>query len=74
MEKFKNKSEAKKAVIGKGYTVHSSTGSSGDYAHGSREYFHKPDSKLNDYGMPLQHATISKVGSDWYLSEFGKGE
>lgn len=72
MEKYKNKTEALKAIKAKGYTTHYYTGQSGDYATGSREYFYSPDSEFNEYKMPItKHATISKLRGGWVMSEFG---
>lgn len=67
---YKTKSAAIKAVKAAGYTVHVDTSSSGDYAYGSREYFAKPDSKKNEYGFPLSHATVSKLPGVWVISVF----
>ena len=53
-----------------GYTEHYSTGSCGDYAYGSRLYYSKPNAKKNRSGLPLQHATLSKIRNRWHLSVF----
>lgn len=73
MEFIKTKAAAKKAVIVQGFTVHFDTGESGDGGYGSREYFTKLDAQKNEFGFPLQYATISKVGRlGWHISVFGK--
>lgn len=71
MEKM-TKAQARAKVIAEGFTIHFDTGSSGDYAHGSREYFMKPDAEMNEWGFPKnKNATISKVGNTWHITRFG---
>lgn len=59
-----------------GYTVvatsHSEDGKgrSGDYAHGSRLYFAKPNSVRNDFGIEMEHCTCSRLKMGWALSTF----
>ncbi len=73
MEYFKTKAAAKKQIATLGYSIHFDTGSCGDRAHGSREYFRKPTSVMNEFGFPkTEHATISRLPKGWVISEFGK--
>lgn len=62
------KSDARNAVKAKGYTIHHETSSCGDYAHGSREYWAKSGSDVNQFGRPNQMATISKLSTGWVIN------
>lgn len=73
MQKYHtSKASARQAIVGAGYTELYDTGSCGDYAHGSRVYYKKPDAPLNRFGIPITgHGTISKIGrSQWAVSTF----
>lgn len=66
---FKSKPAAVKYVESLGYVYHDK-GFSGDGGYGSRLYFKKPNTPVNQYGAPLQTATVSKVGRSWMTYEF----
>lgn len=66
-----SKNQAIAEVVRLGYRIHYNTGESGDHGYGSRLYYKRADAPLNDYGYPLKgHATVSKVGRKWFISEF----
>ena len=68
-----NKQQARKEVARLGYTIHDGVGESGDYGYGSREYYHKPEARMIGRVPQDKHATISRVGREWLISEFGQG-
>jgi hypothetical protein len=61
----KTKAAARALAKGSGYTVHHETSESGNHGHGSREYWARPGSAVNQYGRPLDMVTLSRVGSVW---------
>lgn len=72
MKKYGSKILAKKAVVELGYTIHFFRGKVAGFAHGSREYYMKPDAPLNEFDFPIsKYAVISRaIGNFWTLSEF----
>lgn len=70
--KFATKAQARNYCVKVlGHTNHYLTGSCGDGAYGTREYFKAPDAPKNEYGSPLNHhSTISKIGKSWAVSDF----
>lgn len=62
---FRTKAAATHAVLALGYIEHTGTGESGDAGYGSREYYARPNCELNQYGVPMDTATVSKVGHFW---------
>lgn len=68
-----SKTDAIRAMHELGYKELFMTGYAGDGPHGSRLYFKSPDAPLNEFGMPMDlHGTISRHGSLWYVSDFGR--
>lgn len=65
MTTFKSVTAARKAVIAAGFTKHEGVGQAGDYAYGSREYYSRPGCEVNQFGCPMEIATISKMPGGW---------
>jgi hypothetical protein len=65
------KREAIKKVQAAGYTEFQGEGESGDHGYGSRLYYAKPNAPVNRFNVPLNIATVSKVGREWltYIPE-----
>ena len=46
-------------------------GECGDYGHGSRLYMHRPEGGYNQFGVGIEHATVSYLPRGWLVSIFG---
>lgn len=68
MKVFKNKTEARNYVNSLGYTVLDEVSSSGDYAHGSREYWAKPDAPKNEFGITKERVDIAKLSASKWVA------
>ena len=68
MKTHPTKSAARAAVKAAGFTVLDGVSSSGDYAHGSREYYARPNAPKNQYGATMETVSISKLPGCWASS------
>lgn len=66
------KAQALKAAAARGFTKFDGASENGDNGPGSRLYYSRPDSPLNQYGAPLVYAQINRTrGKCWSVSYFG---
>jgi hypothetical protein len=62
---------AERLIAQEGYPEQFDTGECGDGGYGSRLYFRKgPDAPTNEFGWPLEHATLSRLGGYWHAAIF----
>lgn len=59
------KKAAVRRLFNAGFTEHVDTSESGDFGPGSREYYARPDTPLNDHGWPIETANVSRITSGW---------
>lgn len=69
MKTYSSRKEAQAALMSMGYTEFEGLSQCGDYGQGSREYWSKPNSPKNDYGVPTEQRSISRLGNFWVMSQ-----